>query len=344
MSPGRAVRVELRAKGVQYGALRATADQTGEVSFDLSELEGVDPDLVVRPFGWKGNVTSLRSNVVGPSVFVMGMQPEEFVWKGPDGGADADPDGDGVERELSVGDITAMVVYNASQETPQPASRLVDLGMIAPLEATTMAEVEKGRALFHKAGCTGCHIPEMRLKNTVFEEPTSRGNGNYYDHVLAAKDANYDPSRPVRFDLLGDAQPPHAVRVSDGGARVMLYGDLKRHHMGRQLADPGGPQPPITSDFAPLSIDGQVVLIQPTEFLTAELWGVGNTGPYLHDARAGTLEEAVRLHGEDQPPEIGEPGRSEAQKARDAFVAMSNADRAAVVTFLRSLLTFSPEE
>ena len=29
-----------------------------------------------------------------------------------------DPDGDGVGRELSVGDITAMVMYNAGQEIP----------------------------------------------------------------------------------------------------------------------------------------------------------------------------------------------------------------------------------
>jgi len=343
-SPGKAVRQELRANNVRYGVLVATADETGKISLDLSGLEGVDPDLVVRPFGWKGNITSLRSNTIGPANFVMGMQPEEFVWKAPDGGANADPDGDGVTRELSVGDITAMVVYTASQETPQPVSRLVELGMIAAPDAATMAKVEKGRALFQKAGCTSCHLPEMHLANTVFEEPTTRGNGNYYDHMLAAKDKDYDPTRPVRFDLLGDSQPPHAARLSDGGAQVLLYGDLKRHHMGRQLADPGGPAPPIISDFAPLQMDGKVVLIPATDFLTAELWGVGNTGPYLHDARAGTLEEAVLLHGEDKPTAAGDPGRSEAQEARDAFAALSKDDRAALVTFLRSLLTFSPQD
>jgi cytochrome c peroxidase len=274
----------------------------------------------------------------------MGMQPEEFVWKAPDGGANADPDGDGVVRELSVGDITALVVYNASQETPQPAQRLVELGMIQPIDAAMLATVEKGRALFQKAGCAGCHLPEMRLQNTVFEEPTNRGNGAYYDHALAAKDKDYDPARAVRFDVLGDTQPPHAARLSDGSGQILLYGDLKRHHMGRQLADPGGPQPPITSDFAPLTVDGSVALIPATDFLTAELWGVGNTGPYLHDARAGTLEEAILFHGEDKPPAVGDPGRSEAQEARDAFAAMSKDERAALVTFLRSLLTFSPED
>lgn len=341
-APGKPVRQELRAKGVHYGALVATADESGKVTLDLSGLEGVDPDLVIRPLGWKGNLADVRSFIVGPSNSVLGMQPEELVWKFPDGGANADPDGDGVTRELSVGDITAMAVYVAALETPQPVERLVKLGMVAPPAPAEMAAVEKGRTLFAKAGCTGCHVPEMHLRRTVFEEPTSRGNGHYFDHVLAAKDKGYDPSKPVRFDVLTDANAPRAERAKDGGARILLYGDLKRHNMGRRLADAGGPQPSFTSDFAPLTRDGKPVLIPASDFLTAELWGVGNTGPYLHDARAGTLEEAILLHGEDDPPPPGDPGRSEAQEARDAFAGMSKEDRAAVVTFLRSLRTFSP--
>ena len=69
------------------------------------------------------------------------------------------------------------------------------------------------------------------------------------------------------------------------------YGDLKRHHMGRHLADPPGPQHPVTANLTPLQFDGKKAVIAPTAFLTAELWGVGNTGPWLHDARAGTLAE-----------------------------------------------------
>jgi CxxC motif-containing protein (DUF1111 family) len=87
--------------------------------------------------------------------------------------------------------------------------------------------------------------------------------------------------------------------------------------------------------------DGEKVMIPEDLFLTAELWGVGNTGLWLHDGRAGTLREAVLLHGEDQPPPAGDPGRSEAQESRDAFVALPEADQAAVIVFLRSLVTFS---
>jgi CxxC motif-containing protein (DUF1111 family) len=112
--------------------------------------------------------------------------------------------------------------------------------------------------------------------------------------------------------------------------------------MGRQLADPVGPQPSLTPELAPLQIDGKMPLIGADEWLTAELWGVGNTGPYLHDGRGGSLAEAIALHGEDSPPAVGDAARSEAQEARDAYLALSAEERAAVVTFLKSLVNFSP--
>jgi CxxC motif-containing protein (DUF1111 family) len=294
--------------------------------------------------GWKGNLTTIRSILVGASAFLMGMQPEELVWKMPGGGSNADPDGDGVARELTVGDLTALVIYNAGQETPQPVARLAELGMVAAVEKGVSAEIERGRAAFAKVGCERCHLPELPLESTTFEEPTSRGNGHYYDHDLAARDKGYDPKRPFRFDLLRDAEEPRVEARAGGGAIVRSYGDLKRHSMGRHLADPGGPQPPITADFKPLMQGEQVALIAPTSFLTPELWGVGNTGPWLHDGRAGSLEEAILLHGEEQPPPKGDPGRSEAQEARDAFAALPVEERRALATFLRSLRTFSPEK
>jgi CxxC motif-containing protein (DUF1111 family) len=123
-----------------------------------------------------------------------------------------------------------------------------------------------------------------------------------------------------------------------------MYGDLRRHNMGQHLADPTGPELSITANFVPTMVDGEVVVIAPTAFLTPELWGVGNTGPWLHDGRAGTLEEAILLHGVDDPPAAGDPGRSDAQESRDAFAALPDQDRRALVTFLLSLRTFSPED
>jgi hypothetical protein len=341
-APGEKVRRELSSKGTSFGALSAMASSDGEVSFDLSALEGVDPDLVVRPLGWKGNLVTVRAFTVGPANGGLGMQPDELVWKNPASAEDPDLDGDGVGRELSVGDITAMTLYGAAQETPAELARLAALGFAAAPSAEQQAMVERGREVFTRIGCAECHRPELRLGQTLFEEPTAAGNGNYYDHDLAQRDPDYDPDRPVRFDLLTDAEPPRVEAHPEGGAVVRLYGDLKRHAMGRQLADPGGPTAAITSDFSPLEVDGEVVLIAPDSFLTAELWGVGNTGPWLHDGRAGSLREAILWHGEDEPVAVGAAGRSEAQASRDAFVVLSEEERTSLIGFLKSLITYSP--
>jgi mono/diheme cytochrome c family protein len=339
--PGVKVERSLDSKGVHYGKIAALAEGDGTVSVDVSGLEGLDPDLVVRPLGWKGNIPTVRLFNVGAAALVMSLQAEELVWKLAAKGAPPDADGDGVERELSVGDITAMAVYGAALETPQPVERLAELGMVKRPSDEDRARIERGREAFGKARCTACHVPTMHLANTVFEEPTLRGNGNYYDAMLAAKDPGYDPKRPVRFDVLRDALEPRAEADPKGGAVIRLYGDLKRHRMGRQLADAAGPVIPFTAGFAPLVADGKPVPLGPSEFLTPELWGVGNTGPWLHDGRAASLREAILWHGEDDPPAVGSADRSEAQEAREAFTALAAADQEALLVFLRSLRTFS---
>ena len=340
--PGTAARQPLLANGVDFGAVSATADAAGNVKYDVSEVRGVSPDLVIRPFGWKGSITSLRNFTVAAASFGMGMQTEEFVWRLPPA-AGADPDADGVTRELSVGDVTAITIYNAAQEAPTELARVAALGIVPAPDAAGKSMVDRGRTLFGQVGCASCHVPEMRLADTVFEEPTKRGAGQYVDPFLAGKDPDYDTARPVRFDLLKDSQEPRIEAHPQGGAVVRLYGDLKRHEMGRKLADPG-PGGALTVSLAPLQIDGKPAGVPASVFLTPELWGVGNTGPWMHDDRAGTLAEAITLHGEDSPPGPGQPGRSEAQEARDAYVKLSPEDQRALVAFLKSLVNYSSEE
>ena len=339
--PGTPVTRDLRANGVDFGTVTAAASANGEVTLDLSKVRGVLPDLVIRPLGWKGQVTTIRNFSTAVSTFGLGMQAEEFVWRlGEKAGPD--PDGDGVTREFSVGDITAMAIYNASQPVPGELAHLADLGFVAAPDATAKARVEKGRQLFAQVGCATCHIPELHLSKTVFEEPNLGGGGNYIDRFLASKDPDYDPKRPARFDLLKDSVEPRLEASPDGGAIVRLYGDLKRHDMGRQLADPF-PTIPNDASLAPVEYKGKPAAIAASEFLTPELWGVGSTGPWLHDDRAGTLDEAILLHGEDAPPAVNQPGRSEAQESRDAYKKLAPDDQKTLVAFLKSLITVSKE-
>jgi CxxC motif-containing protein (DUF1111 family) len=61
------------------------------------------------------------------------------------------------------------------------------------------------------------------------------------------------------------------------------------------------------------------------EFITAKLWGVADTSPYLHDGRAMTLNEAILMHG------------GEAAAARDGYVALADSEKNQVLAFLRTL-------
>jgi len=63
----------------------------------------------------------------------------------------------------------------------------------------------------------------------------------------------------------------------------------------------------------------------PEEFRTPALWGLRLRRPLLHDGSAATPEDAVRRHG------------GEAELARRGFEQLPDADRAALLAFLRSL-------
>ena len=222
------------------------------MTYDVSKVAASIRISSCVPMGWKGDATLIRNITAGASFRAMGMQSEEVLWKIPEAANTPDFDGDGVMRELSVGDITAMTVYSAILPTPTELERLADLGYVQAPTAEQKALIAKGRAAFTNVGCASCHTPAMHLAKTRFEEPTARGNGNFYDHGLAKKDPNYDPKRPFSVDILKDTDEPRAEADPKGGVTVRLYSDLKRHAMGRLLADPAGPGDSTTADFESL--------------------------------------------------------------------------------------------
>ncbi|MEM7232191.1 MAG: di-heme oxidoredictase family protein [Planctomycetota bacterium] len=346
---GETISRSIASKGVSFGTLRVRITSDGTVVWDLSQVEGVDPDLVVRPYGWKGDVPTLRAFCRGAADRELGMQPEEITLKL----GDDDPDGDGVTTEFSVGDVTSLVVYVGAQPVPKRAGELAEAGLAEPPSAELAASARRGEALFGTIGCASCHRTSLTLADIQFDEPTSRGRGAYFDEELGDLDSEFDPDRPFSFDLSRDGDQP---RLSSGSSEfaIELFGDLKRHNMGASLADAqatpvetaNGDQ--LTTSLASLptsvEVDGDGrVSIEEQFFLTAELWGVGNTGPWLHDGRAASLDEAIALHGVDDPPAVGDLARSEAQESRDAFLALSSGERADVVQFLKSLVLFRVE-
>jgi len=66
-------------------------------------------------------------------------------------------------------------------------------------------------------------------------------------------------------------------------------------------------------------------LATPSEFRTEPLMGLGLRTRFLHDGRASTIEDAVRLHA------------GEATGSRDRFGSLSGEERRALLKFLASL-------
>ena len=61
------------------------------------------------------------------------------------------------------------------------------------------------------------------------------------------------------------------------------------------------------------------------EWRTMPLWRASERGRFLHDGRAATLVEAIAAHG------------GQAQRARDLYLALANADRMALIAFLNGI-------
>jgi CxxC motif-containing protein (DUF1111 family) len=156
------------------------------------------------------------------------------------------------------------------------------------------------------------------------EEPTTDNDGvpdpelpfqDLSDLLVFVRELGPPPPEPMNFaarrgerlfDEVGcaDCHIPNIVRNGDP---VLAYSDLLLHEMGTELADG------IDMDLATGS-----------EFRTQPLWGLRHHAPFLHDGRADTVERAILFHG------------GEAQRSRDEFAALSDADRAALIAFLET--------
>ena len=111
---GEDVEVGLTAKGVSFGWIVARPDGT----FDASRLEGVDPDLIIKPFGAKGVVISLREFTINALNQHHGIQAiERFGWERT---GRRDFDEDGVEVEFTIGHVSALTLFQAALPPPRP--------------------------------------------------------------------------------------------------------------------------------------------------------------------------------------------------------------------------------
>jgi hypothetical protein len=255
---GAPVQVPLSSKGVSFGSLVANPNGTT----DLSQVQGVDTDLVVRPFGWKGREATLRRFIEGGLRVHFGMQTTpsvqgHCVTPNTDTfgtGSDClDPDGDGVYDEINDAQLTALSVWAALLQAPT---------RVPPSDPNELSRTQAGELLFNQVGCAGCHQQNVLMNTSQFQEPSDTG------------------LNPVASIDLTQGVGHRLVPASDGTTQVEVWSDFKRHDMGPALAD--------SKAFKQIGA---------RFFITTPLWGVADTAPFLHDGRAATLSDAILQHG-----------------------------------------------
>jgi mono/diheme cytochrome c family protein len=255
------VTVALSSKTKNFGSVVVRPD--GTVDFTLLN-PGIDTDLVVKPFGWKGREATIRRFIEGGFRVHFGMQTEPSVNKHcitPNvntfgtGANCQDPDGDGVTQEISDGQLSAEAVYMSLLEVP--------VRVPAPTAAAQL-RVTQGEALFNQVNCQACHTQNMTLNNPVHVElgDTTGGSG-------------------ITYNLATAMQQPRPALNANGSMTVEIWSDFRRHNMGA-----------TDCDSKPFNQIGACF------FMTPPLWGIRNTAPYLHDGRAATLLDSILLHGD----------------------------------------------
>jgi len=288
---GSAVRLPLEAKGVEFGYISAEPDG----SVNLDELDGVDTDLVIRPFSQKGVMTSLRQFTINALNQHHGMQAGERFgarWTGSD-----DFDGDGKSAEISAADVSALVAWQAT--LPTPVQKIPQADGWAEAAA-------RGEAKFTDFGCTVCHRPALPLENLAFADPGPFDLAGTLNEQQVAAKAVYD------IGLMDWAR--ELPRDDQGRVLVPLFGDLKRHAMTDNQIDALGNEL-MSQRFVDRNI-----------FQTAELWGVGSTQPYGHRNDFSSLDAIILAHG------------GNGRQARDAYAAASDAEKSALIAFLKTLV------
>ncbi|UXI68908.1 di-heme oxidoredictase family protein [Tahibacter amnicola] len=353
----------LSAKGLAFGTLATTCDPSGSCTDDTSKVTGVAEDLIVRPFQWKGIASSVRHFVRDAMDFHFSMQAVEKVGHidcDRDGKIDEMTLGNVTALTAFVAMTrppTVMIPKDA------PGKARFERGK-SLFEGTARGVTLSGRmcATCHEPAMT-LKVPELVIEDPgVANVTTMDGCPDETLLINPEPPERHTVSRLVKQRveaLLGKWEPADESEPAATAAKLLEADTATAASLGKDdlrinLTRPGNapayvyPRLPAANDRAPVTVpllsdlrthnmgsglqdvaaqgaDVTGVSIAPPLFLTRPLWGVADTGPWLHDGRARTLKEAIHFHASEG---------SEANPIIEAFEKLPPDDQQAVVDFL----------
>jgi hypothetical protein len=323
----------LMSKGVTFGILMHNGDGTwntsqvqGLAAPSLSSKGTTAPSLIIRPLHQAGNVVSIRQFSNNAFNHHHGMQSEERF------GLNTDPDGDGIANELTVADLTAISMFQATLSVP---------GRVIPNDPAVEHANLVGQAVFNKLGCATCHATLPLTSNNNPGLPGQPGwiyfEPNPYNPAtgpnspnLQLGPANYPVSAPaLTVDLTSNTLPLPRLRARDGLVLVPAYTDLRLHDISVTGNPTTDPECEPLDQNQPAGSPG--FFAGNCKFITRKLWGFYNQGgAFMHHGKFTTAREAVEAHN------------GEALSQRLAFDALPLELQNDLIEFLKSLQVMPP--
>ena len=323
----------LTSKGILFGSLTHNADGT----WNVSQVQGLaapsrsstgttPPSLIIRPLHQVGNVVSLRQFSNNAFNHHHGMQAEERF------GLNADPDGDGFSNELTVADLTAVSLFQATMAVP---------GRVIPNDPAVEHANLLGEAVFDQIGCASCHATLPLTSNSnpglpgqpgwIYFEPSPYNPATGPNAPnLRLGPLNYPATAPaLAVDLTSEALPLPRLQARQGVIMVELYSDLKLHDISATSDPKTDPECEPLDQNQPAG--SPAFFAGNCKFITRKLWGFYNQGgAFMHHGKFTTAREAVEAHN------------GEALSQRRTFDALPIDRQNAVIEFLKSLQVLPP--
>jgi CxxC motif-containing protein (DUF1111 family) len=270
-------------------AAKAKHPETPEVAGRVSRQK----DGRIGRFGWKAQTPSLADFVLTACAVELGLE----VPNHHQGGLPQAPEVKAKGLDLTDQECAALVAYVRSLPTP--------IARVASIEAEAKT-IASGKASFESVGCASCHTPKLGEVDGIYSDLLLHQMGPELGDVGAYE--VFDPN---------SSEPDFNDSESTGNAAPT-------------------PAPAVVFQ-APGAVGGTIrVAPQPTkkltgpanrfEWRTPPLWGVRDSGPYLHDGRAATLDQAIAFHN------------GEAAATARRYFALKPAERQQVQAFLKSLV------
>ncbi|MFK8114220.1 MAG: di-heme oxidoredictase family protein [Rubripirellula sp.] len=272
-------------------------------------------------FGWRGQTASLGDFVRGACANELGLQ----LARSPQAADPVDAKYVSLGKDMTDTEVSSLFRY--VQALPKPEFEVASTADI-PL-------ARQGKQLFVKIGCANCHAENVLPAKGIYSDLLLHDMGELLQAPSPAPFSSRTHCKVMTLPAFPPAERPLGSRSQIqssggyfGGSTGFFTNSIPIPTASERPAEPNFPRVPLGDEealalaAAPEQLTWEILQ---REWRTPPLWGVADSGPYLHDGRAATLDAAIRWHG------------GEALDSASEYRSLSKDDRRKVIVFLASL-------